>query len=111
MAAAVETHTGHATSQEAFEVPPGHATSLAVAATCKDPRHKRYAFLVCFHQVFSKTRAGAATRSSTLSYGLKTALELPTVAAMTLICCLFVALGRWLELPTSSPGGWYSRGR
>ena len=64
---------------EACSLPAGHAVSLAVAPTSRDPRHRRYVFAICIHQVFAKERVasltgicpGKATRLRALFYGLK----------------------------------------
>ena len=72
-------HEGTWTMEEAFAIPAEHAISLAVAPTCKDVRHKRYVFVLCMHQVFSKRRVaalkgicpGQATKSRAIFYGLK----------------------------------------
>ena len=64
---------------EACNLPAGHAVSLAVAPTSKDPRHRRYVFAICIHQVFTRERVGSltgicpgkATRLRALFYGLK----------------------------------------
>ena len=72
-------HEGHWTPEAAFDIPAGHAISLAVAPTCKDVRHKRFVFVLCMHHVSSKRRVaalkgicpGQPTRSRALFYGLK----------------------------------------
>ena len=64
---------------EACNLPAGHAVSLAVAPTSKDPRHRRFVFAICIHQVFTRERVasvtgicpGKATRLRALFYGLK----------------------------------------
>ena len=64
---------------EACHLPPGHAVSLAVAPTCRDSRHKRFAFAICIHHIQTKERVGSltgicpgdATRLRALFYGLK----------------------------------------
>ena len=65
------------TAEAAYDIPPGHTISLAVAPTCKDVRHKRFVFVLCMHQVFSKRCVtvlkgicpGQATRARALFYG------------------------------------------
>lgn len=47
------------TPQDTFEIPAGHALTLAVAPTCKDVRRKRYVLAICLYQVFSKQRVAA----------------------------------------------------
>ena len=64
---------------EACNLPAGHAVSPAVAPTSRDPRHRRYVFAICIHQVLTKERVGSltgicpgkATRLRALFYGLK----------------------------------------
>ena len=64
---------------EACNLPAGHAVSIAIAPTSRDPRHRRYVFALCIHQVFTRERVGAltgicpgkATRLRALFYGLK----------------------------------------
>ena len=53
--------------------------SVAIALTSKDPRHKRYVFAICVHQVLTKERVasltgicpGKATRNQAFFYALK----------------------------------------
>ena len=67
------------TPDEAFDIPTGHAVSLAVAPTCKDVRHKRYVFVICLHHVFTRKLTatfkgicpGQAIRSRAVFYALK----------------------------------------
>ena len=67
------------TPNDTFDVPPGHALTLAVAQTCKEVRHKRFVFAIALYHVFSKQRKaalkgivpGKATKARAVFYGLK----------------------------------------
>ena len=64
---------------ETLPVGAGQAFSVAIAPTCRDPRHRRFAFAICIHNVHSKERIasitgicpGHASRQRAFFYALK----------------------------------------
>ena len=49
------------TDLETLPVTAGQAFSVAIAPTCRDPRHRRFVFAICIHNVNTKERVGSIT--------------------------------------------------